>query len=161
MVPDDPELSSFAEKIYQEEMILMADESACSLSEIKRLVKSGHYKMINVRLSKCGGFRRSLEIINYLRRKNVPFQIGCQLGESGLLSAAGRALSLMCMDSVYYDGCYDEYLLAENITCENVSFGYEGKAGPLEGSGLGVKVDRKKLMRLSSTFPTAVFPGPQ
>ena len=76
-------------------LILMAIESARTLHEVESLVEEGHYNMINVRLSKCGGFRRSLRIIDFLRGKGVPYQVACQLGESGILSAAGRALGLM------------------------------------------------------------------
>ncbi len=149
MAPDDPGIAKFARSIKEDGIILMADESACSLEDVKRLAEDGHYNMINVRLSKCGGFRRSLQMINYLRDKGVSFQIGCQLGETGLLSAAGRALSLLCGDALYYDGSYDEFLLKENITLENVSFGPAGEAGPLKGPGLGVEVSKQKLDRLS------------
>jgi muconate cycloisomerase len=78
----------------------------------------------------------------------ILFQIGCQLGESGILSAAGRVLCLLCRDAVYYDGSYDEYMLKENTTFENVSFGPGGKAGPLEGPGLGVKVSHQSLKNI-------------
>ncbi|MFC1531859.1 mandelate racemase/muconate lactonizing enzyme family protein [Thermodesulfobacteriota bacterium] len=149
MMPDDPGIAEFVQSIKKSDIILMADESACSMEDVKRLVKDGYYKMINVRLSKCGGFRRSLRIIDYLRSNGFSFQIGCQLGETGLLSAAGRALSLLCGDAIYHDGSYDEYLLKENITSENVSFGSGGKAGPLDGPGLGVKVNSVNLERLS------------
>jgi muconate cycloisomerase len=128
----------------------MADESACSLNEVKKVIKEGHYKMINVRLSKCGGFRNSLKIIEYLRYRGIPFQIGCQLGESGILSAAGRALSLLCGDANYYDGSYDAFLLKENITLDHVSFGQGGEAGPLEAPGLGAEVSAQSLGRLST-----------
>jgi len=116
--------------------------------------------MINVRLSKCGGFRNSLKIIDYLREKNLSFQIGCQLGESGLLSAAGRALSLLCGDAVYYDGSYDELLLKKNITLENVSFGLGGEAGPLNGHGLGVKINMENLMSLSNGSSSVTISNP-
>ena len=128
----------------------MADESACSLADVKRIVKEGYYKMINVRLSKCGGFRRSLQIIDFLREKAISFQIGCQLGETGLLSAAGRTLSMLCGDAKYHDGSYDEFLLRENVTTENVSFGIRGEAGPLTGPGLGVDVDVERLDKMSN-----------
>ena len=105
--------------------------------------------MINVRLSKCGGFHRSLAIIDFLRAQGLHFQIGCQLGESGLLSAAGRALALLCKDALYVDGSYDTLLLKENITLENVSFGPGGRAGPLAGPGLGVRVSRQQIERLN------------
>jgi L-alanine-DL-glutamate epimerase-like enolase superfamily enzyme len=149
MAPDDPGIAQFAEAIKEDSISLMADESACSLGDVKKLVKDNYYNLINVRLSKCGGFRRSLQMIDYLRDKGVSFQIGCQLGETGLLSAAGRALSLLCEDAVYYDGSYDQWLLKENITLENVSFGPGGKAGRLRGPGLGVQVSKQKLEGLS------------
>jgi len=151
MGPEDPHIAQFAEALQNNDgAILMADESACSLDEVEKLIKEGHYKMINVRLSKCGGFRNSLKVIEYLRYRGIPFQIGCQLGESGILSAAGRALSLLCGDAAYYDGSYDAFLLKENTTLENVSFGPGGEAKPLEGPGLGVDVSAQSLERLSS-----------
>ena len=87
-------------------------------------------------------------MIDYLRRNNVPFQVGCQLGESGILSAAGRALCLLCRDAVYYDGSYDKFVLKENITSENVSFTTKGKAGPLNQPGLGIEVDPLHLKKM-------------
>jgi muconate cycloisomerase len=150
MMPDDPDIAEFAEALQDHSAVLMADESACSLGDIERMIEEAHYKMVNVRLSKCGGFRNSLKIIDHLRQKGVSFQVGCHLGESGLLSAAGRALSVLCRDAIYYDGSYDQFLLKENITSENVSFGPRGEAGPLEGPGLGVKVSRQNLRRLST-----------
>jgi muconate cycloisomerase len=106
--------------------------------------------MVNIRLSKCGGFRNSLKLIDYLRANGIRFQIGCHLGESGILSAAGRVLGLLCSDAVYYDGSYDEFMLKENITLENVTFGPGGKATALKGPGLGVEVNPQSLARLSS-----------
>jgi L-alanine-DL-glutamate epimerase-like enolase superfamily enzyme len=147
--PDNPDISEFADEMQKGGVIMMADELACTKTDVKRIINDGHYKMINVRLSKCGGIRRSLDIIELIRSKGISFQIGCQLGESGILSAAGRALCLLCRDAVYYDGSYDAYLLKENITTKDVFFGVGGKAGPLEGPGLGVEVNRKALERLS------------
>jgi L-alanine-DL-glutamate epimerase-like enolase superfamily enzyme len=101
-----------------------------------------------------------LKVIDYLRSHGISFQIGCQLGESGLLSAAGRTLSLLCSDAVYHDGSYDEFLLRENVTLEHVSFGHGGEAGPLAGPGLGVEINRENLERLGvpSTRVTVMRP---
>ena len=151
MMPADRDIADFAHAIESHGIVLMADESACSLDDVKAINRQGHYKMINVRLSKCGGIRNSLRIIDYLRAKGLFFQVGCQLGESGLLSAAGRILSLLCRDAVYHDGSYDGLLLKENITLENVSFGPGGEAGPLGGPGLGVEVGIESLARLSDS----------
>jgi L-alanine-DL-glutamate epimerase-like enolase superfamily enzyme len=40
-------------------------------------------------------------------------------------------------------------MLKENTATEHVSFGLGGKAGPLDGPGLGVEINRESLMRLS------------
>lgn len=151
MRPRDPDLAEFSNEARRHGMKLMADESACSMGETVEMLAEGHFDLMNVRLSKCGGFRRSLRIVEFLRSRKTPFQIACQLGESGLLSAAGRTLSLLCRDALYHDGSYDRYLLRENITKENVSFGYGGKAGPLGGVGLGVEVDPVSLERVKGS----------
>ena len=142
------------------DVILMACESASTLKDVEEIIEEGYYQMVNVKLSRSGGFRRSLKIVQHLRAKGIPFQIGCTLGESGLLSAAGRVFGLLCGDAVNYDGSYDEFLLEENITRENVSFGPGGEAGPLGGPGLGVEVDSDSLARLtdSSTIKTISRP---
>jgi L-Ala-D/L-Glu epimerase len=160
MRPDDPETADFAGLMQKTGVVLMADESACSLDDMKKIAQEGYYKMINVRLSKCGGFRNSLKVIEYLRCNGISFQIGCHLGESGILSAAGRILCLLCSDAVYCDGSYDEFLLEKNVTVEDVSMGPGGEAGPLKGPGLGIKVSDKNLAELSEGFKIITVSGP-
>lgn len=160
MRPDDPDIERLSPVMQNKGMILMADESVCSFEELERIMKDGFYRMINIRLSKCGGFRRSLEMIDLLRSRGTAFQIGCHVGESGILSAAGRALSLLCRDAVYHDGSYDAFLLQENVTREDVSFGPEGKARALGGTGLGVDIDRERLIRLSGGSPALTISRP-
>ena len=161
MVPDEPDIADFAAALQSCGVILMADESACSLRDMEKIAKEGYYQMVNVRLSKCGGFRNSLRIIDYLRSQGISFQTGCQLGESGILSAAGRVLCLLCSDAVYWDGSYDDYLLKENITRENVTFGPSGKAGPLTGPGLGIEINTQNLARLSNGSAAITILNPQ
>ena len=140
---------NFAEAVHARGLTMMGCESAPTLQEVKAIIEEGHYRMFNVKLCRSGGFHRTLQIIDHLRKEKIPFQIGCTLGEAGLLSAAGRALGLVCSDAVTYDGSYDRFMLKENITEEDVTFGAGGKAGPLGGYGLGVTVKSEKLSRLS------------
>lgn len=160
MRPGDPDIERLSHEMQSQGMILMADESACSFEDLEQIMKNGYYRMINIRLSKCGGFRRSLKMIDFLRSRGAAFQIGCHVGESGILSAAGRALSLLSKDAVYHDGSYDAFLLQENVTREDVSFGSEGKARALGGPGLGVDIDRKRLIRLSGGSPASTISRP-
>jgi len=160
MMPDDPDIVGFARAMQNSSVILMADESVCSFEDLEGIIQDGNYKMINVRLSKCGGFRRSLRIIDHLRVNGLSFQIGSHLGESGILSAAGRALSLLCRDAAYHEGSYDKFFLKENVTLENISFGLGGKAGPLDSPGIGVKINNENLLRLSNSSPSLTISSP-
>ena len=67
------------------------------------------------------------------------------MGETGILSAAGRHLATLIPDARYFEGSYDRFLLASNLTVRNVSFGYGGFARPLTGPGLGVEVSESAL----------------
>jgi muconate cycloisomerase len=136
--------------------ILMACESAPTFKEVEDIVKKKHYQLINVKVGRSGGFSRIFKIINFLRENGVAFQIGCSLGESGILSAAGRAVCLLCNDAVYYDGSYDKLLLKENTTVKDVSFGKGGIAGPLDGPGLGIEVSLENLKKYSSVEPITI-----
>lgn len=126
---------------------IMLDESVCSYSQMERALQDGLCDMVNVRLSKCGGFFSSLRIVNLLREKQVGYQLGCQVGESGILSAAGRHFAFMTPGLSYIEGSYDKHLLRENITNEDPTFGYGGWAKPITGPGLGVTVNREKLAK--------------
>ena len=132
----------------------MADESVCSMEETEDAIAEGYFDLINVRLSKCGGFVNSLKIIQRIRDGRLGYQVGCQLGESGILSAAGRALCAACSDALYCDGSYDAFLLKENLTAKHVTFGHGGKARPLKGHGLGIKVNPENVNRFSEEVAT-------
>ena len=160
LTPGDPHLEEVARAMHAAGMVLMADESACCLADVDGIIARGLYGMVNVRLSKCGGLRNSLRIIGRLRDAGIRFQVGCQLGESGILSAAGRAACLLNRDAVYCDGSYDAFILKENLTRAHVAFGRAGEAGPLEGHGLGVEVDPERLERLSDASATVSIDNP-
>ena len=154
LMPEDPNWKELASILRAEGIRLMADESVCSMGDLGGAIQLGHFDMIHIRLSKCGGFLSSLKMINRIRGEGLDYQVGCQLGESGILSAAGRALCAVCSDALYYDGCYDEFLLRENLTTEHVTFNHGGKATPLKGVGLGVTVDEANLNQFGDCVST-------
>ena len=156
----DPGFIEFVGLMKNYGVTLMACETVCTPEDLERIIKDDYYNMINLKLCRSGGFRRSLIMIKHIRSSRLSFQIGCTLGESGILSAAGRALSLLCRDAKYYDGSYDQFLLKENITKKHVSFGPGGEAGPLDGPGLGVIINKESLMRLSNGSPSVTISNP-
>ena len=129
---------------------VMADESLCTIDDAKALVELRACDMFNIRLSKCGGLLNALKIAEYAAQAGITCQLGCQVGETGVLSAAGRHF-ISCVDNIkYLEGSYAKFLLAEDVVSEDVSFGYGGFAPRLAGSGLGVTVDEKRLARYAA-----------
>ena len=51
MIPGDPDLTEFAKIMQNYGVILMADESVCSLEDLEGIIKDGNYKMINIRFN--------------------------------------------------------------------------------------------------------------
>jgi muconate cycloisomerase len=82
------------------------------------------------------------------RREKLGAQLGCQVGETGLLAAAGRHFAAS-RELLYLEGSYSKFLLQEDIINELVEFGPGGVAQVLEGPGLGVTVNEQALQRLS------------
>ena len=126
---------------------VMADESLCSLEDAEKLAREKACGMFNIRLSKCGGLLDSLRIAEFASQSGIAYQLGCQVGESGILSAAGRHFASCVSNVKYLEGSYARFLLAEDIVREDVSFGRGGLARNLSGPGLGVTVDEDRLRK--------------
>ncbi|HAA49922.1 MAG TPA: dipeptide epimerase [Planctomycetaceae bacterium] len=127
---------------------IMLDESLCSLGDARLAIESGTCDLFNIRLSKCGGFLNSLEIASAAHQAGLGYQLGCQVGETGILSAAGRHFATSVGGIRYLEGSFDRYLVAERLTVEDLTFGRGGYAPALAGPGLGVTIDRTALRRV-------------
>ena len=69
---------------------IMHDESLCGMVDAERAVADATCDLFNLRLSKCGGFIASLRLAQFAKRHGLGCQLGCQIGETAILSAAGR-----------------------------------------------------------------------
>ena len=128
---------------------VMLDESLCGYPDAVRAIERGTADLFNVRLSKCGGIVPTLRIVGLARRAGLGIQLGCHPGETGLLSAAGRHVAGNVAGFRYVEGSYDRHVLAENLIVGDITFGYGGRAAPLAGPGLGVRVDPAALDRMT------------
>jgi muconate cycloisomerase len=124
---------------------VMLDESLCGIPDAEAAIARKTADLFNVRLSKCGGIIPSLRIIGLARRSGLGVQLGCHPGETALLSAAGRHVAGRVAGLRYVEGSYDRHILAANLSRQDLTFGYGGRARPLEGPGLGVAVDSEAL----------------
>lgn len=133
---------------------IMLDESLCSLRDAERATERGTCDLFNLRLSKCGGFLRTLRLAAAAHRAGLGYQLGCQVGETGILSAAGRQLATSIGGIRFLEGSYDRHLVRERLTVEDLTFGFGGKARRLEGLGLGVTVDEAAVRRVTRAMET-------
>jgi L-Ala-D/L-Glu epimerase len=122
------------------EMIIV-DESLVSLDHARRLVEMRACDAFNLRVSKNGGLLTSRRIGQIALDAGLTCVVGAQVGESGLLSAAGRHLAASLPSVRYVEGSAGRLLLKEDLTTENVLPGRGGRARPFTGPGLGVHVN--------------------
>lgn len=135
---------------------IMLDESLCSLVDARRAIEGGTCDLFNIRLSKCGGLIDSLRIAALAHQAGLGYQLGCQVGETGILSAAGRHFASSIANIRYLEGSYDRFLVRERLTTQDITFGSGGYAPALTGPGLSVDVDEDALKRV--TIRMAQFP---
>lgn len=143
------QVAALAEVRRQVHVPIMHDESLCSLADARTAIEQGTCDLFNIRLSKCGGFVNSLRLAALAHSSGLGYQLGCQVGESGILSAAGRHFATSVADIRFLEGSYDRHLVEERLTREDLTFGYGGRARALGGCGLGVAIDEASLARVT------------
>ncbi len=124
---------------------IMADESLVTIDQARRLIELGACDFFNIRLSKNAGVAGSLAIANLAHEAGVKIQVGAQVGETGILSAAGRTVAAHLPALSFAEGSFGTWLLAEDVTFENVAFGLGGRAPLLKTRGLSVTVKEEAL----------------
>jgi muconate cycloisomerase len=129
---------------------LMLDESLCGLVDAERAVQRGTCDLFNLRLSKCGGFIPSLRLAQFARSRGLlGYQLGCQVGETAVLSAAGRHFAASVAGLRYVEGSYDRHLVREALGTKDLTFRWGGWARALPGPGLGIQLDERALERVT------------
>lgn len=128
---------------------IMLDESLCSRVDAERAIDGGLCDFFNLRLSKCGGFIPSLRLAQLAKSRGLGYQLGCQVGETCLLSAAGRHFATSVKDIRYLEGSYDRHLVKEALGTEDITFKWAGWANALPGIGLGIDLHPTALARVA------------
>jgi muconate cycloisomerase len=129
------------------------DESLITIDDAQRLIELGVADAFNIRISKCGGLIPSLRIAALARRHSVRIQLGCMVGETNILSAAGLRFLEVCPGVIWAEGCFGSFLLTDDVTKKALRFGYAGRPPKLKEPGLGATVDPIRLKRLRAGEP--------
>ncbi len=133
---------------------IMADESLCTIEDARRLIDLKACQLFNLRLSKVGGLINARRIKETADAAGIRCQLGCHVGETSILAAAGRHFALTQGPLAYLEGSFAPYLLSRDPVEEQVAFGQGGVGLPLPGSGLGIGVLDEVLDELAVSRST-------
>src|SRR5262249_26860306 len=92
----------------------------------------------------------SLRLAQFATENGLSYQLGCQVGESAILSGAGRHFASSVRDLASIEGSYDRYLMHETLAYEDLTFGRGGWAESLGGCGHGAWVDTDAVDRMAT-----------
>jgi muconate cycloisomerase len=145
---DADDLEGAARLVRETDMEIIADESFSDCASLERLIEGRACTGVNVRISKCGGLIAAARRCDEAFRAGLTAQIGCQVGESSLLSAAQLILIPVARRAQYFEGCYGRHLLRVDPVRPCLQLGYAGRPPRLpRGVGLGVQMDEPELNR--------------
>jgi muconate cycloisomerase len=117
--------------------MVIADESLRTVDEAERLASTHACDAFNIRVSKCGGLLDSARIAGIAAEHGMAVVVGAQVGESGLLSAAGRHLAASLGAPRYLEGSAGRLLLRDDGTA---SIGRMAADPSVRGRGHGAAV---------------------
>ncbi|OPX20461.1 MAG: hypothetical protein BZ151_03925 [Desulfobacca sp. 4484_104] len=133
---------------------IIADESVCTEEDARRLIEMRACQIFNLRLSKCGGLLSTMRIKKMAEKAGIKCQLGCHVGETSILAAAGRHFALTTDHLAYVEGSFAPYLLAKDVVRQPVFFENGGLARALPGPGLGIQVEDHILEELAVSRDT-------
>ncbi|MGD9097334.1 MAG: enolase C-terminal domain-like protein [Desulfobacterales bacterium] len=130
---------------------VMVDESLNDAASLDNLIRRKACTAINARISKCGGLVATYNRCRRALEAGLTVQIGAQVGETSLLSAAQLILIAAIGRVTYGEGCFGHYLLKEDPFAPHFQFGYGGRPPALpKGPGLGTHILENILERWSA-----------
>ncbi|RLB24781.1 MAG: hypothetical protein DRG71_04845 [Deltaproteobacteria bacterium] len=126
---------------------IIADESLYTVEGAEYLIDNNICHGINIRISSCGGLIRALQLFKEAKKAGMICQLGAHVGETAILTAAGRALTAVVGTPKYLEGAAGTYLLLEDVSNENISFQKGGYGSIFRKAGLGITVNHDVICK--------------
>jgi len=122
-----------------ENIRIIADESLCSLEDATRLVEASACDIFNIRVGKCGGLQKTLELIKFAVKHNVEHLMGSLVAETGvLLQPLKLLINGICRPCIVDGLRQNKTLLEDDIINGDSPY------------GLGIDINEKKLERYTN-----------
>jgi L-Ala-D/L-Glu epimerase len=146
------DLAGLARLTAESSSPILVDEGFTDRESLQTLIDRRACTGVNVRISKCGGLVAAHARCREAVAAGLLLQVGCQVGESSLLSAAHVALLSVLAPLTpgvrYAEGCFGTHLLREDPGSPSIQFRFGGRAPRRPtGAGLAVRIDEAMLKR--------------
>lgn len=125
---------------------IMLDESIYNMQHAMQYadtIDSNKLKF-NLKLSKFGGPLRASEVFQYAKSHGIACSLGCNVGESAILSAMGRIFA-QAHDLSYLEGSYAKFFMEKDISTQSITFSNGGKSERISNPGIGVQIKREVM----------------
>jgi muconate cycloisomerase len=121
---------------------VILDESIRTLAEARLAIDHGAVDVFNLRVSKNGGLIATTRIAKHAQDRGIGLQVGTQVGETAILSAAGRHLSYCAGPVLYLESCNEHMKFPPEryVSVEDLNYDDHARSAPLTGPGLGITV---------------------
>jgi L-Ala-D/L-Glu epimerase len=146
------DLAGLARLTAESSTPILVDEGFTDRESLQTLIDRRACTGVNVRISKCGGLVAAHARCREALAAGLLLQVGCQVGESSLLSAAHVALLSVLAPLTpgvrYAEGCFGTHLLREDPGSPPIQFRFGGRSPRRpSGVGLAVRIDEAMLRR--------------
>lgn len=131
------------------EQEIVVDESLCTMAEAKNLIEAKACGAFNIRISKVGGLILAQQMARLARDSGLSVHMGAQVGESAILTAAGRIFAAIEPPCSNYEGSNNSWLLHQDISRENLTVSLRGRGKIKLANGLGLNVLQSRIRDLT------------
>ena len=132
---------------------IILDESLTRREQLEDLDELGPW-LLNLRVSKLGGLRRTLEVATEAAKRGLAVIVGAQVGETSLLTRAGlTVMNAAHSNLTAAEGAFGTRLLRRDLTSECLMFGHAGAldaTGFANRPGLGLQVRAQALSPIAA-----------
>jgi muconate cycloisomerase len=118
---------------------IVPDESLLTIEDAERLIGLGA-GVLNIRIAKNGGLMPALRIAQAALAAGREVQLGCLVGETSVLTAAGVCFLRATPRVRFVEGAFGRWLLRADVARPSLRFGYGGRPPRIGPHGLGVDV---------------------
>ena len=130
---------------------IVLDESLARAEQLPALDDAERW-IVNLRVSKMGGLLRSLQVVEAARACGVGVVVGCQVGETSILSRAALAIMRALGPALLAaEGAFGTHLLQRDLATPSVMFGVGGVLDTAslrrDVGGFGLRIDSRELVK--------------